>query len=500
MRATVYKVERKNFWWIIVLILLVLPIILEYFLGEKLFNNTHDEIEKVQKFMYEKFDLKSYDNYEKELEQENETTNQINIDYVESFNYIYSFLDDNETDETNVTNDTIIEDTSKGSTKDIFMTEFIHVINSNAFYVMLTAFLYNFMNVFKIFLLYMTIFLSNLISSTLSYIFQSPKPYMAFYKLKSLAFFNEWGSPNNQVVLLITYGCCFYRTIIANKNLEKKLYAKIIIIILLVFYAFIDGFLLFASGNLTFNQLMISILLAVSIYLFVFHNFTINLNNDKQFYDFLKFNTYYWLVLNLLLLAFQILLANFITNRRDIKYYENNLSIQANRLPVNDFVKDYCKYRTTLALNNGNFCNVISFLMNIVAFLSVKADLKFNYANTYSSWKEGNFEVPRVGGINNDEQQGNVNEYNNIEQSQWNHNKCHIVFFRTLLSVVLMAIIFIFFIWVTHFTDDEIILFIFLIGMPLVLTIFGNLFLFKAAFIKMKLARKPRIKLKNLLY
>ena len=494
MRATVNKIQKKNFWWIGVLILLVVPIIIEYFLGEILYNKSHDDILDTQKFMYEKFNLKSYDSYEKELDDEidinkNNTT--------ESFSYIYSFLDlDDNT--TNITNTT--DEIQNNSTNEIFMTEFIHVINSNAFYVILTSFLYNFMNVFKIFLLYMTIFFSNLISSTLSYIFQSPKPYMAFYKLKSVVFFNEWGSPNNQIVLLITYGCCFYRTIIANKNLEKKLYAKIIIIILLVIYAFFDGFLLFASGDLTYNQLMLSVLLAISIYLFIFHNFTINLNNDRQFYDFLKFNTYYWLVLNALLLAFQLLLANFITNQRDIKYYENNINLQANRLPINDFVRDYCKYRTTLSLNNGNFCNVISFLMNIVAFLSVKADLKFNYANTYNSWKEGNFEVPRLAGINNDEQQRGVNEYNNIEQSQWNHNKCHIVLLRTILSVVFMAIIFIFFIWVTHFTNNEVILFIFLIGMPLLITIFGNLFLFKAIFIKINLARKPKIKLKNLLY
>lgn len=479
MRATVYKVERKNFWWIVILILLVAPIIVEFLVGEILYNQSHTSILNAQEFMKEKLNLKSYDNSEKELE-ENDTTKYEPIKYL-------SFLDDNTT-----------ETETENKASDIFMTEFIHAINSNAFYVILTAFLYNFINVFKIFMLYMTIFFSNLISSTLSYIFQSPKPYMAFYRIKSCVFFNEWGSPNNQIILLITYGCCFYRVVIANKNLEKKIYAKIIIIILLVFYAFIDGFLLFASGNLTFNQLLLSIFLAVAIYLFFFHNFTINLNKARQFYDFLKFNTYYWLVLNILLLAFQLLLANFITNPRDIKYYETNIVTQANRLPQNSFTEKYCKYRTTLSLNNGNFCNVISFLMNIVAFLSVKADLKFNYANTYTSWNEGNFENPKIGGIN-EEQTGN-NDYNNFEPSQWNHNKCHIVLLRSILSVVFIAIIFIFFIWVTHFTDDIIVLFIFLIGMPLLLTVFGNLFLFKAIFIKIQLARKPKIKLKNLLY
>ena len=485
MRATVYKVEKKNFWWILIIFLLVAPIIVEFFAGDILYNLSHTSILNSQEFMYENFNLKSYDHYEKAIE-EDKKENETNI----TLNYAAFLLDENGSNKES--------NSTTNSTTDIFMSEFIHAINSNAFYIVLTAFLYNFINVFKVFMLYMTIFLSNLIASTLSYIFQSPKPYMAFYRIKSVAFFNEWGSPNNQIIVLIAYGCAFYRVVIANKNLEKKLYAKIIILILLVIYGFIDGFLLFSSGNLTFNQLMLSVFLAVDIYLFIFHNFTINLNKARQFYDFLKFNTFYWLVLNALLLAFQLLLANFITNKSDINYYEANLQTQANRIPVNGFVKDYCKYRTTLSLNNGNFCNVISFLMNIVAFLSVKADLKFNYANTYNSWNEGNFENPKIGAINED--QPGANEYNNFEQSQWNHNKYHIVLLRTILSVLFMAIIFCFFIWVTHFSDNEIVQFIFLIGMPLLLTVFGNLFLFKAIYIKIKLARKPKIKLKNLLY
>lgn len=486
MRATIHQVQKKNYTWIFALILLIVPLVIEFIWGEDLYNITHDDIEKAQKFMYDTTNLKVFDNSE-DILNNNSTDKNDSIHNKTLLNYLTSFLDES-------------SDKSNSVTNDIFFTEFIHVINSNAFYILLCAFLYNFMNVYKIFILYITIFLANFLSSTLSYIFQFPKPYMAFYKIKSVVFFNEWGSPNNQLVLLIAFGCSFYKTLVANKICEKKKWIKIIIIILLVIYAFFDAFFLFASGNLTYNQIILSTCLAVVIFLFIFYCFPIDLNKSRQFFDFMKFNVYYWIVINLLIFTFQILLSIFITDRRDIQYYESNVKTQANRLPQNDFTKDYCKYRTLFSLNSGNFCNVCSFLMNIVAFLSVKLDIRLTYNNNYNSWSEGNFENPKVGGGLVDGDQSGMVEYNNIEQSQWNHNKGGIVLLRVLLDIIFNAIIFIFFIWVTHFSDKEIILFIFLIIFPMILSIIGNLYFFKALFIKMNLARKPKIKMRNLLY
>ena len=78
-----------------------------------------------------------------------------------------------------------------------------------------------FRNFYKIFILYMAKILANFLSFTLSYIFQFPKPYIAFYKIKSVVFFNEWGSHNNQIVILISFACSFYKTLVSNKICEK---------------------------------------------------------------------------------------------------------------------------------------------------------------------------------------------------------------------------------------------------------------------------------------
>ena len=93
---------------------------------------------------------------------------------------------------------------------------------------------------------------------------------MAFYKIKSVAFFNEWGSPNNQLILLIAFACSFYKVVVANKVCDKKLWSKIVIAICLILYSLFDAFLLFASGNLTYNQMIISACLAYSLFKFYF--------------------------------------------------------------------------------------------------------------------------------------------------------------------------------------------------------------------------------------
>ena len=482
MRATIHEVKKRNFTWIGVLVLLIVPIIVEILWGENLYNLTHNHIISSQSFMLNLTKLRAYNATDEDIQYNSENETKPN-----STQLLLSYLDES-------------SENNKSNVTEVFMTEFIHIINSNGFYIFLCSILYNFINIYKIFILYMTIFIANFVSSTLSYIFQFPKPYMAFFKIKSVAFFNEWGSPNNQIIVLISFACSFYKVVVSNRTCCKTLAAKIIVILILIIYSFIDGFLLFSSGNITYNQLIISACLSVAIFLFIFYCFPLDLNNSKQFYDFMKFKFYYWIFINILIFVLEILLSIFITDRRNTQYYDKNVQIQAERLGQTEFSRDYCKYRTLFTLNNGNFCNVISFLMNMVAFFAVKADIRFIYGNNYNSWSEGNFEDQRVGPGIIDGDHGGLIEYNNLDKTQWNHNKGSIVFARTLLDIIFHAIIFGFFIWVTHFTKNEILLFIFLVAFPMIFSVFGNLFFFKALYIKMNLARKPKIRMKNILY
>ena len=49
--------------------------------------------------------------------------------------------------------------------------------------------------------------------------------------------FNEWGSPNTQVVVLIAFSLTLYQVIIKNKKLENNLIGKIIILVIIALFA-----------------------------------------------------------------------------------------------------------------------------------------------------------------------------------------------------------------------------------------------------------------------
>ena len=97
MKAKVQKVQKKDFTWLIILILIAIPIIVEFAAGETLYNSSHQSILNAQKFMAEKLGLQMFED----------------------------------------TQDTQL----KGTTKDIVFTEIVHLINSNAFYLILCGIL-----------------------------------------------------------------------------------------------------------------------------------------------------------------------------------------------------------------------------------------------------------------------------------------------------------------------------------------------------------------------
>ena len=479
MKASVQKVEKKDFTWLIILIFIAIPIFLEFLAGEKIFNKSYNSIISAQKFMSTKFGLKLYENKEVNL------TSKLPFNIEPKMDYLYSFLNDKKNEQ-------------KVPTKEIVTSELIHLINSNSFYLIICAILYNFVNIYKVFILSMTLFSANFISATLSYIFHSPKPYMAFYKIKSAVVFNEWSSPNNQIVVLISFCFSLYKVLTQNKVMEKKIWAKILLAILLMVYDFIDIFLLFASGNCTFNHIIISLFMAVVIYLVIFHTFKVDLNKSKQFYDFIKFNTIYYLVINLLLFTFQLLLSSFNIDNRDIKFYGDNGRQQIDLMPSNSFSQKFCKYRKIFFLNVGNLCNIFCSLMNIIAFLSLKADLHFTYKDNFNSWVEGNFEKSKIEKLNVD--QSAQAEYNRIEDSQWNHNGFCRSTIRFLFLIISILVIFFIFIWISSWFDNETYALIFLVIIPMSLHVFGIFFLYKHLFIKFKLARPPKIKVKEFAY
>ena len=208
MRATVNVKEKFKRKWIIPLIIFIASIIFEYFLGNILFWKSHDSILSLQEFMNDGFKLSIFNNH----------------------------YDKNESN-------TKIEEEESSA----IFCEVIHFLNSNIFYIIICAVVANLVNIYKVTVLMYALFLANFISATLCFILHAPRPFMSYFSIKPTIMYNDWGSPDTQIVVLISFYLTFYEIIIRNEKMDKTLIGKIIVFCVLGLIAFLDIFFLFAS-------------------------------------------------------------------------------------------------------------------------------------------------------------------------------------------------------------------------------------------------------------
>lgn len=473
MRATVQTKETNNKKWIIPLVIFIGSIVFEKSLGDTLFYKSYSSIIGVQDFLNEKVGLSIFNNsYNSSEENKTNTTNS-------------TTGGNGEEKEKDIKED--IEDFVKQVDGKIFFSELIHFLNANTFYIILCFIMYNFVNVYKVFVLANAVFLANFISSTLCFIIHYPRPYMEYFSIKPVIMFNEWGSPNTQIIVLIAFYLSFFEVVIRNKRMERTILGKIIIFIIIASIILIDIFLLFASGNVAYNQLIFSIFIGVFTYQIIFYIFNVEVNNSGQLFSFLKFKTRYYLFINLILLLFQLILHNFVIDKQDEIYYTDNINQQQHRLFYSKFLSEHFNYRTINYLNKGNFCNVICFSMNIVAFISVKLELIYTYKGDYKTWSSQNFEQTHA--LFDYAEQ---DDYVIRDRTQWNHTGCFKVFIRLIFIIIFCLCCSVPSILIYYFIkgNSEMNGYIFIVFVPLFLLVFGMFYLSKVILRCFKLTKK----------
>ena len=451
MRATVRVKEEFKRKWIIPLIIFVFAILFEYFLGKLLLFHSYNSIISLQDFMSKNIGLSNFNN---------------------TFN-----KDESQTK----------KEEEAGST---IFSELIQYLNSNFFYIIICALVSNLVNVYKVTVLIYSLFLANFISAALSFIFHLPRPFMCYFSIKPAILFNDWGSPDNSIVVLISFYLTFYEIIIRNEKMDKSLAGKIIVFVILGIIAFLDIFFAFAAGNLGYNQIIFSVCIGLLTYQIIFYIFNVEVNKSRQLYQFLKFPTAYYLFINLILLLFQIILFVFIIDKWDEDYYRKNIEEQRARIYYREFFSDVVVFRKNFYLNKGNFNNVIFFAMNIVCFLALKLELFWTFNGDFKSWSSSNFERPK--------KENNMLDYSSDEfligeNTQWNHTGLILSIIRLIVTFILIIICFlptiILYAWI-KIEDNDINGFICKTALPLILMVFGIFYFFKPIFRLVGLAKK----------
>ena len=450
MRATVNVKESFKQKWIIPLIIFIASIIFEYFLGNILFWKSHDSIVGLQEFMNDGFKLSIFNNN------------------------IYR----------NETNQKVEEESSA------IFCEIIHFLNSNIFYVIICAVIANLVNIYKVTVLMYSLFLANFISATLCFILHAPRPFMSYYSIKPTIMYNDWGSPDSQIVVLISFYLTFYEIIIRNEKMDNSLIGRIIVFCVLGLIAFLDIFFLFASGNLGYNQIIFSICIGVVTYQSIFFFFKVDVNKSKKLYNFLNFNISYYLFINIILLAFQLILFFFIIDKWDADYFKRNIDEQQDRIFYPEFLRDSFNYRKNFYLDKGTFNSVICFLMNIVSFFSMKIELFWTFKGNYQTWSTSNFEKQKN---ENRLLDYSDDDFISGDNTQWNHTGLILSIIRLIFTIILCFVCILPTILLYggfKLKDNDINGFICITALPLIFMNFGIFYFFKPIFRLFGLAKR----------
>lgn len=361
--------------------------------------------------------------------------------------------------------------------------EVVQMLSSNTFFLIFAGLTYNFVNVYKAYLLFSSIFFSNLVSSLLNIVYHVPKPFMVNSYILPLFSANDWGYPNTSLVTMFAFYSTFFNILFKSKDTKDKLWLKIVLGIFLSLLCFGLTFFQFAAGAVTYEQILLSITTGIAIFFALFSIFDAKVNDPKQFYHLIKFRFIYYCAINAIIVAFLIIMYLFIEDKEGDAHYRTILAIQEGRKPTS-FLSGIIV--NTFALYDGTFVSIVYFLGNVIVMIALKAELYLTFNNNFDVWRKNNFEYQ-------DKQVGVeysiYTDYSSGKGTQWNHTGAlHTVlrfFALTLFSVPgCLPIVFGF------LQKYKIINGLFNFGIPMVYLCFGYFFLFKWFCRKIKLANK----------
>ena len=373
-----------------------------------------------------------------------------------------------------------------------FLFHVINVITSNFTYIFITLLSYNFINGYKCFILMLSIFFSNYLSSLLALIYRCPRPYMVNAHLVPYLQFSDWGYPDNRLMTLVAFYSSFFSVFFKAKKTKKIFSAKLVLGITFGLYGAFIVAMFFISAVVTIEQIILSIAMGFAVYTAMFYIFKAKVNNPLQYHSVIRFKMIYYIGINAILGMFLLILYLCIHSEYDEEYYNENAILQFKRLDskVNVYT-----------LSEGTFGNIVCFLGNIAMFIGMKIEYSFTYNNNYNYWRTHTFEmVSHMSESDLNQSMYSINE-KYFTGSQWNHTgktKAVWRFFFVVLFGLIGILPYVFVQYVFKWKTNNYVFLVLAVFVPIFYLCFGMFYLFKFFFRKLKLANHSNNSIKGI--
>lgn len=332
-----------------------------------------------------------------------------------------------------------------------------------------SIFLLNFSNIFKLLLYYIIIYLIIGASALLKLSYRHEMLFIIADQMKIDIELNEcsfsWSTTSTRVMGFTSLVLSLWYISCPKLNFFYKYLMLGLLVLFLCFYSLC----VFTLKLYTINDIIFSNIIGLFIFFFFIQILNLDLNKSKDMREFMGKCTVAYIIFNIVVIVTSLILyflSDMITPNTE--YYRDLIlsTSCANKTDIKD-------------LNFESFIQILMFLTNFVVFLGIYLDLKVFSSSSSSNWGIFNFE-------NDQNELASLYTINSDNQiSQWNSTTCGKTTLRLIISVALISISAIPYLLIKDQTNMLLIMLKYLL--PYAFENFCLLFLLKFIFIKLNL-------------
>jgi len=341
-------------------------------------------------------------------------------------------------------------------------------------YLIIMAFVYNFSNIYKSFILLIVIFNTYLFGGLLKLILAEPRPFFEDKDITNHDFSCNlgFGNPSGHSVSSTAFYLTLWHIIFESSNLSKKRVVKyisltaIIIVLLLMFFG------RFLSGTNSLDQIIFGFLLGFGIYSAIFFVMKVNVNDGIQFFTFMNIRNLIFFTANFLIFLTALLVYKFVPANPKQNEWLATVKLNANTACLH-------ASESLNLFHQEAFLMVGTFLSNFFSFVGLKLEYYYSFNANTQNWKQYNFEkIEKV-------EDSLLSKISDIEL-QWNHTSVTKSIIRLVIILMMSMIILLPFFLVSN-NQNIVIVFLFKYFLPLGIIAFSMFYLFKVVIKKFKL-------------
>ena len=334
---------------------------------------------------------------------------------------------------------------------------FSYIVNYKVLILAIIVFMYNFGNIFKTYILLLTLEIAMISSSVFKLIYREYKPYWNFFindtksnvtyinianttelystnKTNDVFYIstNGFGGPSTNVLITAVLLFTVWRVIFKSMRLkEKGCFYKNIVLFIVFIYTLIESFLYWICYESSLDQIAFSFSLAFCIYFFIFYVLNLYSNDMKQIFKTLIFPIYYKCLIYIGVLTmftiFYFTIRNIFGEENELVYQKVLQSIHYNNSSI-----------IIQSLFSEAYYSFCIFFLNLGLIFGMRQEYFSLFEGSFNNWTQYNFEKDEE--IKEDEDESLMSKLSINKDIQWNHTKIYYSIPRLVILLILMGI------------------------------------------------------------